>query len=68
MCINIMNDNLISDNSRKQYFRQYYLDNKLKYIKEKESRDVEIPVKKRGRPKKIIPPFKITTGVIIVSF
>lgn len=61
-------DEIKKDNNRKEYFRKYYLDNKKKYIKEKETRDLDTPKKKRGRPKKVIPPFTITTGVYIVSW
>lgn len=53
-------------NCRKAYFRKYYLENKKKYIKEKEKTDA--PPKKRGRPKKVIPPFTITYGTFVVSF
>ena len=67
MCKNLDKDCRIT-NCRKQYFRNYYLDNKKKYIKEKELRDNNLPKKKRGRPKKVIPPFSITTGEFVVSF
>lgn len=43
--------------SRKEYFRQYYLKNK-------ENRKIDDKTengkKKRGRPRKVIPPFSIT--------
>lgn len=54
-------------NNRKEYFRQYYLENKKKYIKEKEERPDFIP-KKRGRPKKIITPYYVKTGSFTISF
>ena len=51
--------------SRKEYFKEYYLKNKEKYKREDENNS---PPKKRGRPKKIIPPFeikKLSTPIII---
>ena len=56
--------NIKNSNCRKAYFRKYYLENKKKYIKEKS----DAPPKKRGRPKKVIPPFTITYGTFVVSF
>lgn len=53
-----------SDN-RKEYFRRYYLDNKQKYTREK---DIEPKVEKRGRPKKVIPPFTIEYKPVIIKF
>lgn len=50
---------------RKEYFRQYYLANKNKYIKESRP---DIPKKKRGRPKKVIPLFTINTGSFVIKF
>lgn len=67
MCKELIKKELSTPNCRREYFRQYYLDNKAKYLKEKETRP-DMPKKKRGRPKKVIPPFTITTGVFVVSF
>jgi hypothetical protein len=50
---------------RKEYFRQYYQANKNKYIKENRP---DMQPKKRGRPKKVIPPFTISTGEFIIKF
>lgn len=58
----IIKDELSTPNCRREYFRQYYLDNKKKYIKDKEDREVDVPKKKRGRPKKVIPPFTFTSS------
>ena len=52
-------------NCRKEYFRHYYLTHKNKYIKDELRPEDK---KKRGRPKKIIPPFTINSGVYIVSW
>tara|TARA_R110000803_G_scaffold210268_1_gene281639 strand:- start:25 stop:204 length:180 start_codon:yes stop_codon:yes gene_type:complete len=49
--------------SRKEYFRTYYLENKNKYIKEDNK-----PKKKRGRPKKVIKPFTINSGLYNISW
>jgi len=68
MCKELIKKELSTPNCRREYFRQYYLDNKQKFIKDKETRDVNVPKKKRGRPKKVIPPFTITTGVFVISF
>ena len=53
--------------SRKEYFRQYYLANKNNT---KKSQERSTALKKRGRPKKIIPPFQIVklTKPITISF
>lgn len=48
----------MTTNERKQYFKEYYLKSKEEK-KDKKTKEVKTP-KKRGRPKKIIPPFKIT--------
>ena len=48
----------MNSNERKQYFKEYYLKTKEEK-KEKEEKQVDEPKKKRGRPKKVIPPFKI---------
>lgn len=48
----------MSTNERKQYFKEYYLRSKEEK-KDKKTKEVKV-LKKRGRPKKIIPPFKIT--------
>ena len=62
--INKMFNELPIPNCRKEYFRQYYLTNKNKYVKEERP----IEKKKRGRPKKVIPPYTVTSGVYIVSW
>jgi len=49
----------MTSNERKQYFKDYYLKTKEEK-KDKEVDKVDEPKKKRGRPKKVIPPFKIT--------
>lgn len=43
--------------SRKEYFRNYYLKNKLKMKIDDKSNNEK---KKRGRPRKVIPPFSIS--------
>lgn len=43
--------------SRKEYFRQYYLNNKENRKKDDKPNNGK---KKRGRPRKVIPPFSIT--------
>ena len=48
----------MTTNERKQYFKEYYLRSKEEK-KDKKPKEVKTQ-KKRGRPKKIIPPFKIT--------
>lgn len=48
----------MTTNERKQYFKEYYLKSKEEK-KDKKTKEVKTQ-KKRGRPKKIIPPFKIT--------
>ena len=57
---------LIQNKDRKEYFRNYYLANKLKF--KRPNTDDEIKKNKRGRPKKIVPVFKMQTGTFIVSF
>tara|TARA_R110000744_G_scaffold179756_5_gene298729 strand:+ start:660 stop:839 length:180 start_codon:yes stop_codon:yes gene_type:complete len=49
----------MTTNERKQYFKEYYLKSKEEKQKDKKTKEVKL-LKKRGRPKKIIPPFKIT--------
>jgi len=49
----------MTTNERKQYFKEYYLKSKEEKQKDKKPKEVKTQ-KKRGRPKKIIPPFKIT--------
>jgi len=51
---------------RKEYFRQYYQQNKDKYIKENTRNDIE--KRKRGRPKKIKTPFSVRSGSFTISF
>ena len=48
----------MTTNERKKYFKEYYLKSKEEK-KDKKIKEVKL-LKKRGRPKKIIPPFKIT--------
>tara|TARA_R110001592_G_scaffold108746_2_gene303848 strand:- start:918 stop:1124 length:207 start_codon:yes stop_codon:yes gene_type:complete len=48
----------MSSNERKQYFKEYYLRSKEEK-KDKKPKEDKV-LKKRGRPKKVIPPFKIT--------
>ena len=43
---------------RNQYFKEYYLKSKGEK-KDNQSKEVDKPKKKRGRPKKVQPPFKI---------
>ena len=57
---------MTNEYNRREYFRQYYLDNKVKYVKEKEL--LNLPKKKRGRPKKVIPQFAILEKCIILNF
>lgn len=47
---------LIKQQSRREYFRQYYLKNKNK----KRDTNENTEGKRRGRPRKIIEPFSIT--------
>lgn len=54
-----------SSDNRKEYFRMYYLDNKKKYTRDKET---EKKVENRGRPKKVIPPFTIEYKPVIIKF
>tara|TARA_R110000824_G_scaffold331487_1_gene518156 strand:+ start:51 stop:260 length:210 start_codon:yes stop_codon:yes gene_type:complete len=49
----------MTTNERKTYFKEYYLKSKEEK-KEKQPKETKTLKKKRGRPKKIIPPFKIT--------
>ena len=44
---------IMNEVERKEYFKEYYLQSKNKNIVKNK--------RKRGRPKKIIPPFKIIT-------
>lgn len=47
----------MNTNERKQYFKEYYLKSKEEK-EDKKPKEVKT-LKKRGRPKKVIPPFKI---------
>ena len=52
--LNYIMTDIIKQQSRREYFRQYYLKNKNK---KRDTNDTE--GKKRGRPRKIIEPFSI---------
>ena len=54
--LNYIMTDIIKQQSRREYFRQYYLKNKNK----KRDPNNNEGNKKRGRPRKIIPPFSIT--------
>jgi len=47
---------IMNEVERKEYFKEYYLKSK----KKDEDKDVVKVKRKRGRPKKIVPQFKIT--------
>ena len=53
----------MNSNQRKLYFKEYYLKSKMKKnnnnVDENDENNEPIIVRKRGRPRKIIPPFKI---------
>lgn len=49
----------MNTSERKKYFKEYYLRSKEEK-KEKQPKEVDDKKKNRGRPKKVIPPFKIT--------